>query len=121
MSAIALHYGENVIRARFIDYASRFVRLASRYEEEYMGQTTIGFASRPYTDGPLGDQGRLGSGLNFWDESGGLRELQLNANRIEGWRKTASYFAYQQVSIPVAAFWWNLMSMIVQRISKSYL
>ena len=97
MSAIALHYGENVIRARFIDYASRFVRLASRYEEESTGYTTIGFKSRPFTDGAPGEFGRLGSGLNFWDESGGLRELQLNSNRIEGWRRTSGYRTYQQV------------------------
>jgi hypothetical protein len=97
MSAIALHYGENVIRARFIDYTSRFVRLASRYEEESTGHTTIGFKSRPFTEGTLGELGRLGSGLNFWDESGGLRELQLNSNRIEGWRRTGGYRAYQKV------------------------
>jgi len=95
MSAIALHYGENVIRARFIDYASRFVRLASRYEEENIGHTTIGFTSRSYSEGLPGELGRLGSGLNFWDESGGLRELQLNANRIEGWRRSSSYYTLQ--------------------------
>jgi len=97
MSVIALHYGENVIRARFIDYTSRFVRLASRYEEESTGQTTIGFSSRPFVDGTPGEFGRLGSGLNFWDENGGLRELQLNANRIEGWRRTNGYREYRQV------------------------
>jgi len=85
-----------VSRARFGDYVSRFVRLASRYEEETTGTTTIGFRSRPFVDGPAGDFGQLGSGLNFWDEGAGVRELQLNASRIQGWKTTISFRYLQE-------------------------
>lgn len=87
-----------MIRARFMEYTQRFVRLASRYEEEMTGKTTIGYPSRVYSDGPMGEFGQLGSGLNFWDETVGIRELQMNASRIEGWRRTPSYTYCQEVT-----------------------
>jgi hypothetical protein len=97
LAAIALHYGENVIRARFTDYCARFVRLASRFEEELTGKSFIGYKSRPYLDGFQGEFGQLGAGMNFLDETAGIRELQLNSNRIEGWRRTLSYQYYKEV------------------------
>lgn len=35
-----------------------------------------------------GDRPRLGSGLTFFDDSSGVRELQANTSRIEGWKQT---------------------------------
>ncbi|GAA5830769.1 hypothetical protein JCM3770_000237, partial [Rhodotorula araucariae] len=89
LNAIQSHYGEAVIRARFVDYVSRFVRLASRYEEDTTAATTIGFPSAQARDG------HLGSGIVFNDESVGAREVAVNAPRIEAWMKTPSYRAYQ--------------------------
>ncbi|GAA5855904.1 hypothetical protein JCM9279_001167 [Rhodotorula babjevae] len=90
--SIQAHYGEAVIRARFIDYVSRFVRLASRYEEDSTSATTIGFASAPFT---AAGGGALGSGIVFADEAAGAREVAANGPRIEAWMRTPSYHAHQ--------------------------
>mgnify|MGYP006886208289 CR=1 FL=1 len=71
---------------------ARFVRLASRYEEETTSATTVGFASAPAREGVT-----LGSGIVFADEAAGARELAANAPRIEAWMKTPSYRAQQAV------------------------
>jgi len=75
---------------RFTEYVTRFVRLASRYEEEITGTTTFGYPSAPFTEVP-GKTPRLGSGIAFTDEATCLKELIANAHRIEAWRKTNSY------------------------------
>ena len=75
---------------RFTEYVTRFVRLASRYEEEITGTTTFGYPSAPFTEIP-GRPPKLGSGMAFADESNCLKELVANAHRIEAWRKTNSY------------------------------
>ncbi|KAM0787441.1 hypothetical protein ACM66B_003521 [Microbotryomycetes sp. NB124-2] len=91
-SAVQAHYGERMIRSRFNDYIQRFVRLASRHEEETSGGvTTIGWPSIPFSNG------NLGSGLAFADDGQALREMQANVGRIEGWKGTPSYIAYQQL------------------------
>ncbi|GAA5924641.1 hypothetical protein JCM1841_006373, partial [Sporobolomyces salmonicolor] len=90
LHAIQAHYGESVIRARFAEYAHRFVRLASRWEEETTSTTSIGFPCGPYANG------RLGTGIVFGDEGAAGRELAANAPRIEGWMRTRSYKLYQQ-------------------------
>lgn len=97
MAAITLHYGETMIRARFTEYLQRFVRLSSRYEEDTMGLTSVGFPSQPYTESDAGEFGLLGTGLVFLDDLAGARELQMNASRIEGWRRTKSYDYYRKV------------------------
>ncbi|KAH8101127.1 spindle pole body interacting protein [Cristinia sonorae] len=94
-SAISFHFGEAHVRARFAEYAWRFVRLAARYEEDILGiNTTIGYPNSSYTDrsseGP-----HLGSGICFADEAAGVRELSSNANRIEAFRRTETYQFYQ--------------------------
>ncbi|KAG6920236.1 hypothetical protein DXG01_005005 [Tephrocybe rancida] len=89
-SAIDDHFGEGLVRMRFTEYVTRFVRLASRYEEEVNGSTRIGFVSSSFSDQP-GRRVQLGSGIAFADEATGLRELTANAQRIEAWRKTNSY------------------------------
>ncbi|KAK4048369.1 hypothetical protein OIO90_005839 [Microbotryomycetes sp. JL221] len=98
-SAVQAHYGERTIRARFVDYVQRFIRLASRYEEETLSAPpTIGWPSTTFSNG------RLGSGLTFSEEGQALRELQANAGRIEGWTGTPSYVAYrksQRASTPI--------------------
>jgi hypothetical protein len=89
-SAIEDHFGENMVRMRFTEYVTRFVRLASRYEEEVTGTTKFGFPSSSFTEIP-GRLPQLGSGIVFNDEAACLRELSANAQRIEAWRKTNSY------------------------------
>ncbi|KAG6831578.1 hypothetical protein H0H87_004797 [Tephrocybe sp. NHM501043] len=89
-SAIDDHFGEGLVRMRFTEYVTRFVRLASRYEEEVTGSTKIGFMSSSYSEQP-GRRSQLGSGIAFSDEAAGMRELMANAQRIEAWRKTNSY------------------------------
>jgi hypothetical protein len=79
-----------MVRMRFTEYVTRFVRLASRYEEEVTGTTKFGFPSSPFTEIP-GRLPQLGSGIMFNDEATCLRELSANAHRIEAWRKTNSY------------------------------
>lgn len=91
LHAIQAHYGESVIRARLTDYVARFVRLASRYEEETTSTTSIGFPSAPCA------HGSLGSGIVFGDEGAGQREVLGNGARIEAWMRTKSYKVYQQV------------------------
>lgn len=97
VSAISLHFGEPLVRARFMEYVLRFVRLAARYEEEFMGSTKIGYPSLPFTLGPDGYY-QLGSGLLFSDDVSVAKELVLNAQRIEGWRRTVLYEYYTIVS-----------------------
>ncbi|GAA5914657.1 hypothetical protein JCM8208_000402, partial [Rhodotorula glutinis] len=94
LNSIQAHYGEAVIRARFTDYVARFVRLASRYEEDSTAATTIGFASAPFAASRDG-LGALGSGIVFADEAAGAREVAANGPRIEAWMRTPSYHAHQ--------------------------
>lgn len=95
-SAISYHYGEAHVRARFTEYTARFVRLAARYEEDMLGAPMVGYPTALYTVGPNGER-TLGSGIAFVDEITCMRELQINANRIEGWRRTESYKLCQEV------------------------
>ncbi|GAA6027633.1 hypothetical protein JCM8097_007956 [Rhodosporidiobolus ruineniae] len=99
LNAISAHYGESVIRARFTDYVSRFVRLASRYEEDTTYTTSIGFRSSAFSDGSRGGYGAqpsLGAGITGADEGAVAREAAGSAARIERWMKTDSYKLYQQ-------------------------
>lgn len=82
-----------VIRARFQEYVTRFVQLASQYEDQTYGQTTIGI-NRINT--PESSK-YMGTGLVFSDESSRLKEVAANASRIEGWRATTSYKYLQEV------------------------
>lgn len=68
----------------------RFVRLASRYEEDAYGSTKFGYPSSSFVEGPAGST-QLGSGMIFVDEVLGAKELAANASRIEGWRRTILY------------------------------
>lgn len=89
-AAIEDHFGESLVRMRFTEYVTRFVRLASRYEEEVNGSTKFGFQSSIFTEAP-GRMAQLGSGIAFVDDATYIRELSANAQRIEAWRKTNSY------------------------------
>ena len=80
-----------------MEYVLRFVRLAARYEEEAYGSTKIGYRSATFTEN--GGFSTLGSGMIFPDESVALKEITLNANRIEGWRRTKMYEYYAEVCI----------------------
>ena len=93
LRAIASHNSEAAIRARFSEYVHRFVRLASRYEEENFGWTKIGFRSKK------AKSQELGSGHTFANDGARRSELSSNAARIEGWRGTRSYEYWKQVSL----------------------
>lgn len=82
------------------DYSIRFVRLAARYEEDFLGDTSIGHPTAPF-EFPTAEytHGRLGSGIVFTDEAAGSRELLGNASRIEGWRHTKSYEYFKNVGV----------------------
>lgn len=86
LASIQAHYGETSIRAKFQDYVFRFVRLAAIYEEQVYHTTKIAWNVPGMT---------LGYGPVFADEASMKRELQANAQRIEGWRQTISYKYYQ--------------------------
>lgn len=88
LASIQAHYGETSIRAKFQDYVFRFVRLAAIYEEQVYHTTKIGWTS---------PENVLGYGPVFQDEASKKRELNANAQRIEGWRQTISYKYYQLV------------------------
>ncbi|KAJ6456380.1 stabilization of polarity axis-domain-containing protein [Mycena sanguinolenta] len=88
-SAIEYHYGESLVRVRFTEYVLRFVRLASRYEEDTTGTTKFGYPSCSFDHRQ--PTPRLGSGVVFNDEAAGRKELAANSHRIEAWRKTNSY------------------------------
>ncbi|KAI0720675.1 mesa protein [Cerioporus squamosus] len=94
LAAIASHYSEAHVRAKFAEYALRFVRVASRYEEDLLGSTTIGYPSSTYSERP-GEKPRLGSGAFFTDDAACAKELAINAGRIEAWRRTECYRLYQ--------------------------
>lgn len=95
---IGNHVGETSIRARFAEYVYRFLQLAARYEEDTLHSTEVGYPSTPYAIDSRTGRGTLGSGIRFSDEVNGLRELNANAARIEGWRKSVSYEYWIQVS-----------------------
>jgi hypothetical protein len=95
ISAINFHFGETLVRARFVEYLWRFVRLSSRYEEDILGATTIGFPGVLFSEGP-GDTSQLGSGIVFLDDVAGSREVTANASRIEGWRRTPMHRMFQE-------------------------
>lgn len=110
LAAIASRSSETVIRARFAEYIHRFVRTASRYEEENFGQTTIGFRSMK------ADAEGLGSGQTFPNDGTKRKELSFNTARIEGWRQTKSYEYWKEVSA-AGILKQDTSSFVVQRIS----
>ncbi|CED83201.1 Arf3-interacting protein 1, N-terminal domain [Phaffia rhodozyma] len=94
-SLISNHYGESIIRARFAEYIHRFIRLASRYEEETYAPSSgarIWYPSVPCD--PL--KGRLGSGAILWEgessashpdlgyHTGGLASSTITAATVTG-------------------------------------
>ncbi|KAF8345805.1 stabilization of polarity axis-domain-containing protein, partial [Amanita rubescens] len=90
-AAIEDHFGENLVRMRFTEYVMRFVRLASKYEEETTGVSRIGYPTSTFVDGTTERHTQLGSGIFFSDEASCIRELNANAHRIQAWRTTNSY------------------------------
>ncbi|KAF9159442.1 hypothetical protein DFQ26_006521 [Actinomortierella ambigua] len=87
MSAINNHLGEMAVRAKCQEYVTRFIQLASHYEAHTLGHTTIGICKQNTPESAK----YLGTGLVFQDETSKMKELAMNANRIEGWRGTTSY------------------------------
>ncbi|KZV67875.1 spindle pole body interacting protein [Peniophora sp. CONT] len=122
ITAINYHFGEGLVRARFTEYVARFVRLASKYEEDLTGSTTIGFPTTVFSGS--GEKGRLGGGMMWTDDMSGPRELQANASRIDGFRGTEVYKALQldfkryHASSPIQGF--DLLHQIMRfRLAKN--
>jgi hypothetical protein len=109
LASIQLHYGEASIRARFMDYVNRFVRLASRYEEDKTGSTSIGFPSSVFVPATRTTPARLGRGAVFSeDEVVNLAEMSASLGRIEGWRSTSSYVTFRNVRYSLLVLNFNL-------------
>ncbi|VDC00132.1 unnamed protein product [Peniophora sp. CBMAI 1063] len=122
ITAINYHFGEGLVRARFTEYVARFIRLASKYEEDLTGSTTIGFPTVSFTGS--GANARLGSGMIWTDDMSGPRELQANASRLDGFRGTEIYkalqtdFRRQTASSPIQGF--DLLHQIMRfRLAKN--
>ena len=107
-SAISMHFGETMIRARLAEYVFRFLRIAARYEENLTGTTDIGFTTHGFSETGVspalaglgiaqGFGGSLGSGIVLADEHVSMREVSTNASRVEGWRNTKSYDYWREV------------------------
>ncbi|KAF9114811.1 hypothetical protein BGX27_009759 [Mortierella sp. AM989] len=92
LSSIQAHYGEMAIRAKLQEYVTRFVQLASQYEEVTYGETTIGLNKANTPESVK----YLGTGIVVPDDASRSREITANSMRIEGWRKTSSYQYLQE-------------------------
>lgn len=91
VAAVSARASEQYIRSRFAEYALRFLRLASKYEEEKLGIATIGWPTSPFS----ATHNRLGSGFVLSPESS--RELQLHKPILDAWMNTRSYQLCKQV------------------------
>lgn len=89
---VASGCSETAVRARFAEYIHRFVRLAARYEEDTVGHTMIGYASK------RAEGQELGSGYDFANDTNKAREFALYGSRIEAWQKSRSYQYWKEVS-----------------------
>lgn len=76
---------------KFTDYVSRFIRIASRWEEDAQGSTNIGYRTMSFIPEGPSCQAQLGSGIVSADDQRVARELSVNAARVEAWRRTPSY------------------------------
>ncbi|MBW0532027.1 hypothetical protein O181_071742 [Austropuccinia psidii MF-1] len=99
LNAIQAHFGEAIIRARFMDYVRRFVKIASMWEEEQLGSSSIGIKTKSFK-APINYLNvntleekieMLGSGVVLSDDQTYKREIGLGSARIEGWRESKSY------------------------------
>jgi hypothetical protein len=98
LKSIAARHGENVIRAKWRDWVTKFTRIAAAFEESVYG------ASALYIGGDEADSGIAGvSGHGYvWvDEASKQREMAGGVNRIEGWRNTRSYYSFIQVCLSI--------------------
>ena len=91
--SITNRLGEGVIRSMWRDWISKFTRIAAAFEEIVYG------ASALYIGGEQADQGDFGlagHGYVWPDETARQKELAGNLSRIEGWRKTRSFYNFKQ-------------------------
>ncbi|KAI8461707.1 docking domain of Afi1 for Arf3 in vesicle trafficking-domain-containing protein [Phakopsora pachyrhizi] len=104
LQAIQAHFGESIIRARFLDYVNRFAKISSRWEEDQLGVSSIGVKTKSFmlpksyssTQTIDGKIEMLGSGAVFFDEQTYKKEMSLNSSRIEGWMETESYKLFRK-------------------------
>lgn len=86
-TSIADRASEHAIRLKFRDFLTRFLKLATVYEEST-------FAESPLSPDPEAADGPYllpGHGIVFLDPFARKRELAANAARIEAWLGTESY------------------------------
>lgn len=109
LSAIAERRGEGAVRAKFRLWVTKFIRLASAFEEMVYGASALSIhfppASSPTVsvhspltplDSPMSDPAVTGHGYVWPTNDAKIRELAANATRIEGWRSTRSYYNFVQ-------------------------
>lgn len=106
-AAVSARFSEVYVRARVTEYASHFVRLVTRHEEQFhppqaaSGMTAVAtmlerFPHQPYLNG------QLGSGIAFGDRDGEMRELASNAGRVEGFRSSPGHAAWLSFDARIA-------------------
>lgn len=111
LAAIAERQGEASIRARFRHWILKFTRLAAAFEEVVYGANMLNAGapspeSSPTTPLSAKSFGAFhastrnaiikGNGFVWTSQAEKLRELAVNATRIEGWTKTRSYLNFVQ-------------------------
>lgn len=102
LRSVFARHGENVVRAKWRDWVSKFARVAATYEKTVYGSSAL-LVDDDQT--LLGLEGVSGHGYVWADEGSKLRELAGGLARIEGWRTTRSYGHYLNVSLnPAATF-----------------
>ncbi|KAI5288063.1 hypothetical protein KEM54_005503, partial [Ascosphaera aggregata] len=107
LRSIASRHGESVVRAKWRAYINKFTRIAAAFEEVVYGATALyimnpveeAFCNNRSGNGPTDSSNPAvlyGHGYVWPDEATKHRELSAWAWRIEGWRKTRSYYQFTQ-------------------------
>ena len=93
LRAIASRQGEIVLRAKWRDYITKFVRLAAAFEEAVYGASALYIGA---AEADSGSYGVSGHGYVWVDDIARARELGAQVWRVEGWRNSRSYYALIQ-------------------------
>ncbi|KAL1311736.1 hypothetical protein AAFC00_001831 [Neodothiora populina] len=111
LASIADRRGEAAVRAKFRLWITKFIRLATAFEEMVYGASALSIhfppASSPTAgvhspspvtpfDAPELDPAVTGHGYVWPSTDAKIRELAANSTRIEGWRSTRSYYNFVQ-------------------------
>lgn len=85
--------GESTIRAMWRGWVLKFTRMSAVFEELVYGSSAL-YVGGSQVD--VGAHGVRGHGYVWADDATRQRELMSNAQRIEGWRNTRSYYSLVQ-------------------------